>query len=116
MDFSTEGWDWLGDWLKRRPVTYMVTHMAIMPLIDLYATGCDWLTHSSHGLRPPEGLLWFLLVSLFNGFVIEIGRKLRAGEIVLRLFEIRIEQKRLLKTLNRIVPTLLLKRDASQEI
>ena len=27
------------DWLKRWPIVYMVSHMAIMPLIDLFATG-----------------------------------------------------------------------------
>ena len=67
------------DWLKARPFTYMWTHMAIMPLVDLYATACDWFV-AGGGMqwRPPRGLLWFLLVSLFNGFVIEIGRKIRA--------------------------------------
>ncbi len=64
------------DWLKARPITYMWTHMLIMPLIDLYATACDW--ESAGFTRPPSGLFWFLLASLFNGFVIEIGRKLRA--------------------------------------
>jgi 4-hydroxybenzoate polyprenyltransferase len=63
-------------WLKARPVTYMVTHMAIMPLVDLYTTACDWVPHGFN--RPPHGLLWFLLVSFFNGMVIEIGRKIRA--------------------------------------
>ena len=28
--------------------------------------------------RPPHGLFWFLLVSYFNGLVVEIGRKTRA--------------------------------------
>lgn len=63
------------DWLKAHPFTYMWTHMLIMPLIDLYATGCDWLTS---GKAPPNGLTLFLLVSFFNGMVIEIGRKIRA--------------------------------------
>jgi 4-hydroxybenzoate polyprenyltransferase len=62
-------------WLKGRPVIYLVSHMGIMPLVDFYATGCDWATHGN--LRPPAGLAAFLLVSLFNGVVIEIGRKLR---------------------------------------
>ncbi|MEK6770850.1 MAG: UbiA family prenyltransferase [Pseudomonadota bacterium] len=65
------------DWLKARPVTYLWTHMLIMPLIDLYATACDWLLQ---GQTPPAGLHWFLIVSFFNGIVIEIGRKLRAPE------------------------------------
>lgn len=64
------------DYLKARPITYMWSHMLIVPLIDLYATACDWWVA---GLpRPPTGLLWFLAVSFFNGVVIEIGRKIRA--------------------------------------
>lgn len=62
-------------WLKARPITYMVSHMAIMPLVDFYATACDWIP--ARGMRPPRGLMWFLLVSLFNGMVVEIGRKIR---------------------------------------
>jgi len=64
------------DWIKARPFTYMWTHMLIMPLVDFYATACDWM---AAGLsKPPPGLFWFLVVSFFNGIVIEIGRKLRA--------------------------------------
>lgn len=63
-------------WLKKRPIIYMVSHMAIMPLIDLFATACDWLPagvalHEDFGLT----LLAFLLLSLVNGSVIEIARK-----------------------------------------
>jgi 4-hydroxybenzoate polyprenyltransferase len=65
-------------WLKARPITYMVTHMAIMPLVDLYTTACDWIP--SGFVRPPRGLLWFLLVSFFNGMVVEIGRKIRSPQ------------------------------------
>jgi len=63
------------DWLKKHPMVYMLSHMLIMPLIDLYATACDWLL-AGEGL--PTGLYWFLLVSFFNGMVIEIGRKIRS--------------------------------------
>ncbi len=63
------------DWLKARPFTYMWTHMAIMPLIDLYATACDWLPAK---VKPGAGLGWFLTASFFTGMTIEIGRKLRA--------------------------------------
>jgi 4-hydroxybenzoate polyprenyltransferase len=63
------------DWLKARPITYLWTHMLIVPLVDYYATACDWL---AKGHVQPGGLLWFLLVSLTNGIVIEVGRKLRA--------------------------------------
>ena len=62
-------------WLKARPFTYMWTHMLIMPLIDFYATACEWLVRRAD---LPHELAWFLLVSFFNGMVIEIGRKLRA--------------------------------------
>lgn len=69
-------------WLKKRPIIYMVSHMAIMPLIDLYATACDWLPagvalHESFGLT----LGAFLLLSLVNGSVIEIARKSWAPEM-----------------------------------
>jgi 4-hydroxybenzoate polyprenyltransferase len=64
-------------WLKAHPFTYMWTHMFIMPLIDFYATACDWLVADG---RPPQGLLWFVVVSFFNGFIIEIGRKIRAPQ------------------------------------
>lgn len=62
-------------WLKEHPLIYMWSHMVIMPLIYLYATACDWLVASA---GPPQALYWFLLVSFFNGMVIEIGRKIRA--------------------------------------
>ncbi len=65
-------------WLKARPGVYMVTHMAIMPLVDFYATACDWAPLGN--ARPPRGLLWFLVVSLFNGMVVEIGRKIRSPQ------------------------------------
>ncbi len=65
----------VGEWLKRRPVIYMLSHMAIVPLVDFYATACDWVPAQG---RPPEGLFWFVAVSYFNGLVIEIGRKLRS--------------------------------------
>ena len=62
-------------WLKSHPLVYMASHMLILPLVDLYATACDWWVA---GLRdPPSGLYWFLVVSYLNGVVIEIGRKTR---------------------------------------
>ncbi|PTY01470.1 hypothetical protein DB346_12005 [Verrucomicrobia bacterium LW23] len=64
------------DWLKARPITYMWTHMLIMPLIDFYATACDWLP--TRDAVPPPGLAWFVAVSFFSGFIIEIGRKIRS--------------------------------------
>jgi 4-hydroxybenzoate polyprenyltransferase len=65
------------DWIVARPITYLWTHMLILPLVDFYATACDWL---AAGASRPHGLLWFLVVSFFNGVVIEIGRKIRAPQ------------------------------------
>ncbi len=64
-------------WLKERPVIYLFSHMAIMPLVDWFATGCDWVPS---GESMPAGLLWFLAASFCNGVVIELGRKIRAPE------------------------------------
>ena len=65
------------DWLKARPVVYMLSHMLIMPLIDFYVMACDWLPVAG---RPRPSLGWFLAVSFLNGLIIEIGRKIRAPE------------------------------------
>jgi 4-hydroxybenzoate polyprenyltransferase len=67
----------VGDWLRPRYVLYMLSHMVIMPLVDLYATSTDWL---SAGDRAPRGLLWFLLASYCNGLAIEMGRKIRSPQ------------------------------------
>lgn len=64
------------DWLKSHPITYLWSHMLIMPLVDLYMTSCDWLISGLS--RPPNGIIWFLAVSFFNGILIEFGRKIRA--------------------------------------
>jgi 4-hydroxybenzoate polyprenyltransferase len=64
-------------WLKARPVIYLFSHMLIMPLIDWFATGCDWVRARS---AMPTGLFWFLAASFCNGIVIELGRKIRAPE------------------------------------
>ena len=66
-------------WLKARPVAYMATHMLILPVADLFATACDWLPRGGWAAAP-AGLVPFLLASLANGFVVEIGRKLRGPE------------------------------------
>jgi 4-hydroxybenzoate polyprenyltransferase len=64
-------------WLKAHPATYMWSHMLILPLIDLYGTACDWRVA---GAAPPVGLAFLLTVSFCNGFVVEIGRKIRAPD------------------------------------
>ncbi|WP_341368766.1 UbiA family prenyltransferase [Yoonia sp. BS5-3] len=78
-------WGWLAamsfefgvpKWLKARPTLYLLSHMAIMPLIDLLLTGIEWLPH---GAAAP-GLWLFIALSFANGCVLEIGRKLWAPE------------------------------------
>jgi 4-hydroxybenzoate polyprenyltransferase len=79
-------WLWLGlmtveffvpEWLRARPFFYVVSHMMIMPLLDLFVTGSEWLVADG---RAPEGLWLFLVLSFVNGCVIEIGRKIYAPE------------------------------------
>ena len=78
-------WVWLAamtvefgvpEWLKARPVLYLLSHMAIMPLIDLLLTGIEWLPHGS----AAPALWLFIALSFSNGCVLEIGRKLWAPE------------------------------------
>lgn len=64
-------------WLKTHPIAYLWSHMLIMPLIALYASACEWLPAGS---MPAGGLAWFLMMSFFNGVVIEIGRKIRTPQ------------------------------------
>lgn len=79
-------WLWLGlmtveffvpDWLKARPILYLVSHMAIMPLLDLFVTGAEWLRSDS---GPAPALALFLILSFANGCVLEIGRKIWTPE------------------------------------
>jgi 4-hydroxybenzoate polyprenyltransferase len=65
----------VGHWLKQHPVPYLFSHMVIVPMIDFYATACDWWPL---GAGAPAGLVWFVAASYSNGVVIEIGRKIRA--------------------------------------
>jgi len=62
------------DWLVVRPITYLWTHMLIMPIVDLHATAAYWVPQ---GLRPELSLFPFLAASFCNGLVIELGRKIR---------------------------------------
>ena len=70
---------WLRAWLAERPVTVLWSHMLVLPLIDLYATSCDWLAVGAVRAVGP-GLAWFLAASFCNGMVVEIGRKIRAPQ------------------------------------
>ena len=67
----------IGEWLKKHQMLYVISHMLIIPLIDVYASGMDWLLN---GAEPHKGLLFFFAVSFMNGIVLEIGRKIRKPE------------------------------------
>lgn len=86
LAFLAGAWLYLGSmtrefflpaWLRAHPLTYLASHMLIVPLIALYATAFDWLIA---GRRPSAVVAWFLLMSFFNGIVVELGRKLRAPQ------------------------------------
>ena len=64
-------------WLKRHQLWYIISHMAIIPLADVYASSYDW---KLKGMEAPAGLLFFLGVSYLNGMILEVGRKLRVPE------------------------------------
>lgn len=64
-------------WLKKHQFWYITSHMFIIPLIDIYASGLDWLLA---GVKAPAGLFFFFAVSYMNGIVLEIGRKIRTPE------------------------------------
>ena len=65
------------EWLKKHQFWYVTSHMFIIPLIDILASGLDWAVDE---VRPSVGLGFFFLVSYFNGIVLEIGRKIRTPE------------------------------------
>lgn len=62
------------DWLNDHMWAYVGSHMIIIPLVDIYASGLDWF---KEGAAPHVGLLFFFGVSYFNGIVLEVGRKLK---------------------------------------
>jgi 4-hydroxybenzoate polyprenyltransferase len=64
----------VADWLRARPVPYMLSHMLILPLFDFYLLAAAWQGHGA----PPVAFGWFLLATYTNGIVFEVGRKVRA--------------------------------------
>lgn len=65
------------DWLRKHQVWYILSHMLIIPLIDILASAFDW---KLSGALAPTGLAFFFVVSFLNGLVLEIGRKMRARD------------------------------------
>jgi 4-hydroxybenzoate polyprenyltransferase len=64
----------IAEWLKKHQFWYVLSHMMIIPLVDIYASGLDWLLA---GTTASKGLLFFFAVSFMNGVVLEIGRKIK---------------------------------------
>lgn len=64
-------------WLKAHPTLYLISHMVIMPFIDLYSTSVEWLPR---GGMFSFGILLYMISSFCDGTVVEVGRKLRAKE------------------------------------
>lgn len=58
-------------WLKARPILYLVSHMAVMPLIALFAVACG--ARGDIFVNPAVGA--FLGLAFLNGVVLEIARK-----------------------------------------
>ncbi len=67
----------VSEWLRKHPIVYLISHMMVMPLIDFYTTGLDWVNNRQ---MPAIGLYYFLAVTFCNGVVIEIGRKIRSQD------------------------------------
>lgn len=65
---------WIKDWLKQHQVAYILSHMFIIPIADIYASSYDW---KLSGSEPSIGLFLFFVVSYLNGMILEIGRKMR---------------------------------------
>ncbi|MBS3915054.1 MAG: hypothetical protein KG003_11175 [Bacteroidetes bacterium] len=69
---------WVAEWLKKHQFWYVISHMWIIPFVDVYASGYDWILG---GREAPVGLLLFFAVSFCNGVVLEIGRKIKAPHL-----------------------------------
>jgi 4-hydroxybenzoate polyprenyltransferase len=67
----------LAKWLKKKHTLYLLSHMVILPLIDMYATSLEWLPR---GGGMSLGIVVFMISSFCDGTVVEVGRKLRAKE------------------------------------
>ena len=65
----------VAQWLKEKHLLYITSHMFIIPLVDIFSSGLDWLIDDG---VPPSTLTLFFVITYFNGLVLEFGRKLRA--------------------------------------
>src|SRR5690606_33509112 len=62
------------EYLNKRQILYVISHMMIIPHVDLYASAFEW-----QGEGPDiVGLSWFFALSFFNGLTLEFGRKIQS--------------------------------------
>ena len=61
-------------WLKARPLIYMLSHAPITGLIQVQASAWVW-TNST-----PTAVVWLALAATAAGIMLELGRKIRAPE------------------------------------
>jgi|GEM_PF-938039 len=66
-------------YLRARPLLYVVSHMFILVLSDLFITALDWWHWPLNKDLSCQGLLFFLAAGFANGLVIELGRKIRSA-------------------------------------
>lgn len=67
----------VGEWLNKHPVLYMLSHMGILFFTDLFITACHWMVLN---IEPGHALLFFFGTSFKLGMIIEIGRKIKSPE------------------------------------
>ncbi|SRR5579883_2862077 len=66
-----------GDWLRKHPILYMLSHMCILFFTDLFITSCHFMVSN---VVPPPALAYFLATSFCLGVVIELGRKIKSPQ------------------------------------
>lgn len=62
------------DWLKSRPLIYMLSHAPITGLIQVQASAWVWTD------TMPAAVIWLALTATAAGIMLELGRKIRAPE------------------------------------
>jgi hypothetical protein len=62
------------EWLKARPLIYMLSHAPITGLIQLQASAWVWMD------TMPGGVIWLAFCATAVGIMLELGRKIRAPE------------------------------------
>ena len=61
-------------WLKARPLAYMLSHAPITGLIQVQASAWVWID------SKPTAVVWLALAATAAGITLELGRKIRAPE------------------------------------